>query len=465
MEYLKKWVMNKPKAESISFLQNGSSIFELVGEGGNNFLLEYDILSGTINHHEEVELMGKVYKPLTDSLSTAGVVLLPTEAVEYGTTEQLGNEVQAFIHRYVQLTEFGEMIASQYVLLSWIYDNFETIPYLRFQGDYGSGKSRAEKAIGSICYRPIFAGGSTTPSPIFRVIQLYRGTLVIDEADFPRSDAAAEITKILNCGYSKGTPVLRTEGDREREPRAYNVFSPKILATRKTFDDVALESRCITERMRPKTRKDIPLHLPDEFYEDALKLRNKLLMFRFRNFDQLVYDPKFEIAGVEPRINQVMIPILALTQDDKRRQELIDFVKTYNRKIVDQRADSSPAQILQAIVELKENSDLSYRNIAKLVNDKRDLAHGEKAIQPTMIGRINKNEFNFEVSRPSNIAHIVWNQDLGAELCQRYGVELSAKTNNDVSCVSDVNYKEAKEIFIGSETGEASSSKNNNLDT
>ena len=55
-------------------------------------------------------------------------------------------------------------------------------------------------------------------------------------------------------------PVLRSEGNKngEFEPKAYNVFSPKILATRKAFADVALESRCITERVRPKDRKDIP---------------------------------------------------------------------------------------------------------------------------------------------------------------------------------------------------------------
>ena len=289
----------KTKAIPVTFYESENYVYELVGDGKNNFFAKYDLLGESVEICDEIYEGNQVIVPLTDELSRNGVVLLPTEAIEFDSLEDLENEIQAFIHKYVQLTSFGEMIATKYVLLSWVYDRFETIPYLRFLGDYGSGKSRAERVIGNICYKPIFAGGATTPSPIFRIIQLYRGTLIIDEADFSRSDMAAEITKILNCGYSRGTPVLRSERNKNGnfEPKAYNVFSPKILATRKTFADVALESRCITERIRPKDRNDIPLHLPKEFYEQSQRLRNKLLMFRFRNYLEVSYKPSLEIRS------------------------------------------------------------------------------------------------------------------------------------------------------------------------
>ena len=437
--------MNKKlKPTPVSFYESGNSVYELIGDGKNNFFAKYDLLAESIEVCEEIHEGNQVIVPLTDELSRNGVVLLPTKAAEFDSLDELEEEIQTFIHQYVQLTAFGEMIAAKYVLLSWVYDRFETIPYLRFLGDYGSGKSRAEKVIGSICYKPIFAGGSTTPSPIFRVIQLYRGTLIIDEADFPKSNMAAEITKILNCGYSKGTPVLRTEGDKIREPRAYNVYSPKILATRKTFADVALESRCITERMRPKDRKDIPLHLPDEFYEQALQLRNKLLMFRFKNYLEVKYRPSLEIAGVEPRINQVMVPLLSLVDDGVKKQELVEFVKKYNLRIIDQRADSTAAEILRAIVALKDEGNVPYKKIQEYVNAKRNLGSGERPITTALIGRINRNDFNFEVRRPSNFAHIVWDQKLGEELCSRYGV-------NDVSDVNDVSVEEIQQIFLEAE--------------
>ena len=186
----------KTKAIPVTFYESENYVYELVGDGKNNFFAKYDLLGESVEICDEIYEGNQVIVPLTDELSRNGVVLLPTEAIEFDSLEDLENEIQAFIHKYVQLTSFGEMIATKYVLLSWVYDRFETIPYLRFLGDYGSGKSRAERVIGNICYKPIFAGGATTTSPIFRIIQRYRGTLIIDEADFSRSDMAAEITKI-----------------------------------------------------------------------------------------------------------------------------------------------------------------------------------------------------------------------------------------------------------------------------
>src|SRR5206468_5005008 len=69
------------------------------------------------------------------------VVLLPSEPEEYGTEDELIQEVQDFIHRYVDVSPLFEKIASYYVLLSWVYDAFNELPYLRFRGDYGSGKT------------------------------------------------------------------------------------------------------------------------------------------------------------------------------------------------------------------------------------------------------------------------------------------------------------------------------------
>lgn len=73
--------------------------------------------------------------------------------------------------------------------------------------------------------------------------------MVLDEADFRFSDEKAELVKILNNGNVKGFPVLRTSisNKHEYDPRAFNVYGPKIIAMRHSFEDEALESRFITE--------------------------------------------------------------------------------------------------------------------------------------------------------------------------------------------------------------------------
>ena len=126
--------------------------------------------------------------------------------------------------------------------------------------------------------------------PIFHTLDAFRGTLIFDEADFRFSDEKSEIVKILNNGNVRGLPVLRTMMNRQREfnPQAFQRSTgPKIVATRGSYDDKGLESRFLTKEMGSRElRPDIPINLPDAFREQALELRNKLLLYRFhRRFD------------------------------------------------------------------------------------------------------------------------------------------------------------------------------------
>src|SRR5204863_8860180 len=102
-------------------------------------------------------------------------------------------------------------VASFYLLFTWVYDDFNELPYLRLRGDPGCGKTRFLLTVGSLCYKPIFASGASTVSPLFRLLDAIRGTLIIDEGDFRFSDEKAEIVKILNNGNARGFPVLRSE--------------------------------------------------------------------------------------------------------------------------------------------------------------------------------------------------------------------------------------------------------------
>src|SRR5947208_13540675 len=253
------------------------------------------------------------YSP-QNNLIKNDVVLLPSEPEEYGSEAELFANIRSFIHRYVDVSPLYEQIASYYVLLSWVYDRFNELPYLRLRGDPGSGKTRFLLTVGSLCYKPIFASGASTVSPLFRILDAFRGTLIIDEGDFRLSDERAEIVKILNNGNAKGFPVLRSEVSRKGEfnPRAYAVFGPKIVATRGPFEDRALESRCLTEEMgQLRLREDIRINLPAENKEEALHLRNKLLLFRFRNMKTRKASEALVDRMIEPRLNQIFVPLLS----------------------------------------------------------------------------------------------------------------------------------------------------------
>ena len=93
----------------------------------------------------------------------------------------------------------------------------------------------------------------------------------------------------------------------------YAVFGPKLVATRGYFEDRALESRCLTEEMgQTRLREDVPINLPSFHKDEALRLRNKLLLFRFRNFRRRQASEDLVDRSIEPRLNQIFVPLLSI---------------------------------------------------------------------------------------------------------------------------------------------------------
>lgn len=319
---------------AVSAVLAAGHLVELVFDRRENRTSFAEWREGNLILTDRVEHGGRMLVPYSadNNLMRHNVVLFPSQPEEYGSQSELVSEVRAFVHRYVDLSDGFELLASYYVLLTWLYDGFNELPYLRVKGGYGTGKTRFLQTVGSICYRPIFANGASTVSPIFHMLDLFGGTLIVDEADFRFSDAKAEMVKIFNNGNVRGMSVLRSQITREREfdPRVYNVFGPKIVGTRGSYDDAGLESRFLTEQTGARAlRDDIPINLPFGYEEEALALRNKLLLFRFHFWG--AYRPNSMLAdpSLEPRVNQILTPLLSVVEGKQYRKELRDIARQY----------------------------------------------------------------------------------------------------------------------------------------
>ncbi|HTU12435.1 MAG TPA: hypothetical protein VMG08_16205 [Allosphingosinicella sp.] len=263
----------------------------------------------------------------SNDLIASRCVRLPADVAPFAGKAELLRDLRAFISRYVDLDPVQEDIAAHYVLLSWVNDAFSEVPYLRFQGAFGSGKTRALLVVGELCYKAFLASGASTVSPIFHILDRIGSTLVLDEADARFSDATADLTKILNNGTTKGLRVLRTMPTKQGElsPKAFNVFGPKLIAMRGAFEDDALESRLITiVTGRRKLRRDIPLSLPDAMRAEALALRNRLLGWRFAAFGKVSIEPGRAIPSLTPRGNQMALPLFALIDDENLRHAIAE---------------------------------------------------------------------------------------------------------------------------------------------
>jgi hypothetical protein len=360
--------------------------------------------NGKIEQRASVTIGDTCYLPYRASTGVIeqNVVLFPERPIDYGSANDLIHDIQAYIHRYLDIDPFYERLAAYYALFTWLYDVFENVPYLRALGDYGTGKTRFLQVIGAICYRPILVSGATTVSPIFRLLHMFRGTLVIDEADFSNSDAEAEIVKILNVGYYRGGVVLRSEKDPNSDdyfPSVNQVYGPKILATRKLFTDRATESRCLTKRMTTRRpRPGIPYTLARPFWDEATALRNKLLMYRLRNWRPIDVAQTLADESVEPRLNQITMALKSLIDDPVMREQIDMFIRAYNDQMIGERQLTLPAIVLQAVCTIfwsrkvnllgEDERALSMKGIAAAANDILAEIDNEMKLTPRGVSQV-----------------------------------------------------------------------------
>jgi hypothetical protein len=368
----------------------------------------------------------------TNNLVKHGVVLFPSEPTEYGTVSELVSRIRDFVHRYVELSADFEAIAVYYVLFTWIYDTFHEVPYVRVRGGYGSGKTRFLLAVGSLCRFPIFASAASTVSPVFRLLDSFRGTLILDEGDFRYSDEKSEIVKILNNGNARGFPVLRTEVSPKKEfdPRAYHVFGPKIVATRGFFQDRALESRCLTEDMRGgKLRHDIPLNLDDSFHEEARTLRNQLLLYRLRHFKDARGQTRAGARDLEPRLQQIFGPLVSVIDDVSARESIARVLGKYNEDLVEERSETAEAQILTVIRDLVSKGPDVRLAIQDITTEfiARYGAEYERRVTPRWVGSLVRRRLGLKPSRSTGL-FILGPEDVARlkALYVRYGLESAA---------------------------------------
>lgn len=372
---------------------------------------------------------------------------------------ELIREIQAIIRRYVDVGILYETLAAYYVMLTWLYDSFDTLPYLRVKGDYGTGKSRFLQVVGAMCYRPIVSTGAATVSPIFRLLDTFRGTLVLDEADFQNSEESADIVKILNTGYQRAQGVVLRAGSKENDfsPEVFVVYGPKVIATRRDFGDKALESRCLNYETVPTTRDDLPIELPRAFWESEVPhIQGLMLRYRLaywsgpRELDYTGLD-----LSLEPRLNQVTLALQNIIDDPELKEDLTGFIRAYNEQLVEERGLTLTAKVLEALLvqytfesnKAPGTQDFSINSIAERANQLIDFENiglndglCKKHTQPVSmrdkrewidarkVGDIVRKQLQLLTERQGEQRryHVVWNPVRIGGLRKRYGLDDAA---------------------------------------
>lgn len=412
----------------ISSVENDGTIIETVYQPDASATAFAVAWQGKIEIVPEVHSADAISVPIraTNNLIRHSVLVLPSEPAEYGDTGTLLIEIESYLQRYVALSTAATVLSASYILLSWVYDAFNELPYLRFRGDYGTGKTRALFVVGALCHKAFFASGASTISPIFHTLDTFKGTLIFDEADFRFTDEKAELVKILNNGNVRGFPVLRTQVTTKNEfdPRAFSIFGPKIVGMRRAYEDRALESRFLTIEMEPGRSSGVPINLPESQRDEALILRNKLLMYRLRSRLTVQLEPVLADLCLEPRMNQILLPLLSIIPDAGRRATILAFARTLQAALMAERGTTTDAQVLTVLRTFlldRSNGPISLAEIATAFAEKFG-AEYDRPITNRWIGSILR-RLGIILYKSNGVITMLSGQTERVEaLCDRYGV-------------------------------------------
>ena len=173
----------------------------------------------------------------------------PAEAA--GDLAELLVDLYDFIGARVHLHHDALVAVTVWIVHTYCCDCVELTPYLIINSPVKRcGKSTLLKALTRLAYHPQPASNATPA--VFRIIEQHGPTLLLDEADrwLVGKQANPDMIALINAGNQKGTPALRTVGDKH-EPAAFDVYSPKALAGIGSLPDT-IADRGIAIPMRRK---------------------------------------------------------------------------------------------------------------------------------------------------------------------------------------------------------------------
>jgi 5S rRNA maturation endonuclease (ribonuclease M5) len=253
------------------------------------------------------------------------VCLLPSGAREHGTTEQLYDDLYAFIDRYlVADPEFMQLLPG-YVLLTYRYldAGFETLPYIGVTGPSGKGKTRMVRIMREICYRAVMFA-EPHACHIYRALeQLKQGaTLCFEELNLdPRTEDGREFHRILNAGYQNEMRVPRMTGQRYQKMQHLEIFCPKIFGLPNALAEPGIIRRTLMTRVGdlPVPPEKVFEALPVEFYQEAAELRERLMGWRLSKYSLPCPPPKPELReeAVDLGVWQTLYPLIAMVPEGR----------------------------------------------------------------------------------------------------------------------------------------------------
>jgi hypothetical protein len=278
------------------------------------------------NQHDAILYCGR------DVVKRGSLDFLRPGIASYSLPQRVGDDPQESIKNkiqyYVKLgNELEYIIATCFVLGTYLFPLFTCFGYLIISGEKGAGKGTFLDILYRTCWNPSSKLFTVTESTLFRIIETQKPTLLIDEYHRAVQNEinGIGIISIVEGGYDKGGAVPRTDKQPDGSFKVveHPIYCPKVLVTRRPVeaDDKGIKITL------PKVTGDViyskrKIELDrDSFFET---IRRNIMEWIVRHDIKVLeayktIEPTYKLGG---RDFQVWAPILAIAK--------IAFPKRYN---------------------------------------------------------------------------------------------------------------------------------------
>jgi Protein of unknown function (DUF3631) len=178
-------------------------------------------------------------------------------------------DISSVFCRYVFLSSNSAAALALWTVLTYLVDTVWILPLLVITSpEKRCGKTLVLELLQACVLRPILASNISAAS-LYRVVEKYRPSLLIDEGDSFLGDND-ELRGIINSGHRRSSAhVYRCDGDN-LEPKAFSTWCPKAIASIGKLADT-LEDRSIHIEMQRKTARDQVQRLRSDHIDTELE--------------------------------------------------------------------------------------------------------------------------------------------------------------------------------------------------
>jgi putative DNA primase/helicase len=191
--------------------------------------------------------------------------------------EELLTEMSLLINELAVVSEHANTAIVLWIVFTWCIDYVDTAPILTLSSpEKQCGKTTILSIIIELVFKPLPAS-NITAAALFRTIESWQPTLVIDEADtFIRS--SDELRGVLNSGHTRSTAyVIRTVGD-DYSPKQFSTWGAKVIALIGELPETLHDRSIVIELQRKpagekiKRVKDIDPQLLNDLQRKLLRV-------------------------------------------------------------------------------------------------------------------------------------------------------------------------------------------------